>query len=58
MNAENRLLSVARKMDKGALAEIFDFYGLHLYNYALRCCNDPCLGRRLKENLRAAEIFF
>ncbi|MFT3892039.1 MAG: RNA polymerase sigma factor [Anaerolineales bacterium] len=47
MNAENRLLSAARRMDKKALADIFDLYARHLYKYALRCSGDPFLADQI-----------
>jgi RNA polymerase sigma-70 factor (ECF subfamily) len=47
MNIENRLLLAAKRMDKKALAEIFDLYARPLYNYALRCCSDPLLADQI-----------
>lgn len=43
METEVLLLNAAKKMDKDALAKIFDLYGSVLYNYALRLCGDPLL---------------
>jgi RNA polymerase sigma-70 factor (ECF subfamily) len=40
MNDESALLQAARKLDKKALAAIFDLYAPIIYNYVLRLCHD------------------
>jgi RNA polymerase sigma-70 factor (ECF subfamily) len=41
MEADITLLQAARRMDREALAKIFDRYVNVLYNYAINLCNDP-----------------
>lgn len=41
MTDPSALLKAARRLDKGALAEIFDLYAPDIYNYILRLCQDP-----------------
>jgi RNA polymerase sigma-70 factor (ECF subfamily) len=41
MTDPSALLKAARRLDKGALAEIFDLYASDIYNYVFRLCHDP-----------------
>jgi len=41
MTDPSALLKAARRLDKGALEEIFDLYAPDIYNYVLRLCQDP-----------------
>ncbi|MBN1451849.1 MAG: RNA polymerase sigma factor [Anaerolineales bacterium] len=41
MTDPSALLKAARRLDKGALAEIFDLHAPDIYNYILRLCQDP-----------------
>lgn len=43
MEADITLLQAARKMDRDALAQIFDLYVNALYRYAVNLCSDPWL---------------
>jgi RNA polymerase sigma-70 factor (ECF subfamily) len=47
MNTEIGLLLAARKMNKKALAKIFDLYARPLYKFALRFCSDPLLADQI-----------
>jgi RNA polymerase sigma-70 factor (ECF subfamily) len=47
MKTEIGLLVAARKMDKKALAEIFDLYARPLYKFVLRFCSDPLLADQI-----------
>lgn len=41
MDPDILLLHAAKKMNEGALTQIFDRYASSLYHYALRLCDDP-----------------
>jgi RNA polymerase sigma-70 factor (ECF subfamily) len=41
MTDPSALLKAARRLDKGALTDIFDLYASEIYNYILRLCQDP-----------------
>lgn len=43
METEQTLLQSAKKMNKEALAKIFDLYASPLYKYAFNLCGDPVL---------------
>ena len=43
MYQEITLLAAARKMDEGALTEIFELYAPALYKYAFRLCNNAAM---------------
>lgn len=43
MESDRSFLEAARKLNKEALAKIFDLYAPALYSYALRMCGDPLL---------------
>jgi RNA polymerase sigma-70 factor (ECF subfamily) len=40
MNTDEQLLDAARKFDPEALRTIFDSYSSHIFNFALRLCQD------------------
>src|ERR1044071_9417131 len=63
MEVDTALLDSLRRMEGGALTQVFDQYALTLYNYIMRRCNDPVLAdnivgdvfSRLLERLSSGE---
>lgn len=53
MEAEPTLLQAARRMDREALAQIFDLYVHALYKYAMNLCNDPSMADYIVGNVFA-----
>lgn len=43
MEVDSAFLDSVRRMEGGALAQVFDQYALALYNYIMRRCHDPVL---------------
>lgn len=53
MEANTTLLLAARRMDREALAQIFDLYVHALYKYAVNLCHDPGLADYIVGNVFA-----
>jgi RNA polymerase sigma-70 factor (ECF subfamily) len=53
METDTSLLANARKMDGGALTEIFDLYAPALYKYAFRLCHNSVLADQIVGNVFA-----
>jgi RNA polymerase sigma-70 factor (ECF subfamily) len=53
MEADTTLLQAARRMDREALAQIFDLYVRALYRYAINLCNDPLMADYIVGNVFA-----
>ena len=53
MEADTTLLLAARRMDREALAQIFDLYVYALYKYAVNLCHDPWLADHIVGNVFA-----
>ncbi len=53
MEADTTLLRAARRMDREALAKIFDLYVQALYKYAINLCHDPWMADYIVGNVFA-----
>lgn len=53
MEADTTLLQAARRMDRDALAQIFDLYVRALYNYAINLCHDRLMADYIVGNVFA-----